>query len=121
MPKRIPVKSLKTLAEENIVKNVDNFWCVKYLRDWGDKHLLFVEGPFDCLGPEACHKILNELARKKVLKRHHIYLLINPVSLKSHVVVMQSSCTSLFSPSCIVFRQFGLVTDPGRVQDQACS
>lgn len=69
---------MKSIAFESIIKNIDNVWTRKYVKDWGDKHLLYVEGPFDCLTPVDCHSILTELASRKILKRHHIYLLINP-------------------------------------------
>lgn len=78
MPKHPPAKSLKSIAFESIIRNIDNVWTSKYVKDWGDKHLLYVEGPFDCLTPGDCHSILTELAARKILKRHHIYLLVNP-------------------------------------------
>lgn len=78
MPKHFPPKTLKNLAFENIIKNVDAVWTAKYVKDWGDKHLMYVEGPFDCLTPPDCHWILSELAMRRILKKHHIYLLINP-------------------------------------------
>ena len=78
MPVHMPPKTLKNLAFQNIIKNVDKVWTSKYVEDWGDKHLLYVEGPFDCLTPSDCHWILSELAMRRILKRHHIYLLINP-------------------------------------------
>jgi len=78
MPKHAPPKSLRSLAFENIIKNVDVVWTSQYVKDWGNKHLMYVEGPFDCLTPSDCHWILSELAMRRILKRHHIYLLINP-------------------------------------------
>ena len=82
MPVYSPPKSLKCLAFDNVVKHMDSLWSIKYLEDWENKHLLYVEGPFDILTPEMCHDIFRELIEKKVLKKHHIYLLINPVSVK---------------------------------------
>jgi len=78
MPQHAPPKTLKNLAFENIIKHVDSVWTSQYVKDWGNKHLLYVEGPFDILTPADCHWILSELAMRKILKRHHIYLLINP-------------------------------------------
>ncbi len=78
MPRHALPKSLKNVAFDCIIKNIDNFWGARYLEDWGDKHLAFVEGPFDCLRPVDCHWILSELAMRRILKRHHIYLLISP-------------------------------------------
>ncbi len=37
-------------------------------------------GPFDTIQPQMCDTIINRLHSKRLLKRHHIYLLINPVS-----------------------------------------
>ena len=39
----------------------------------------FVEGPFDMLTSEMCHDIFRAIVDKKILKKHHIYLLVNPV------------------------------------------
>ena len=78
MPVYPPPKSLRNLTLDNIVRNIE-FWCKSYVRDFGDKFVRFVEGPFDsCLTPKDCYLILNELATKKVLKKHHIHLLLNP-------------------------------------------
>ena len=78
MPKHPPPKTLKNLAFENIIRHMDSVWTSQYVKDWGNTHLLYVEGPFDCLTPSDCHWILSELAMRRILKRHHIYLLINP-------------------------------------------
>ena len=78
MPQHAPPKSLRNLAFENIIKNVDAVWTSQYVKDWGNKNLMYVEGPFDCLTPSDCHWIFSELAMRRILKRHHIYLLINP-------------------------------------------
>jgi hypothetical protein len=75
-------KALRTMALANIVKNADSVWCAQFIREMSHKHMLFVEGPFDNLTPEDCHTILDMLADRKVLKKHHIYLLVSPVSLK---------------------------------------
>ena len=82
MPVYSPPKSLQSLAFDNVVKHMDSFWSVKYLKEWKHKHLLNVEGPFNILTTEMCHDIFRELINRKVLKKHHIYLLINPVSIK---------------------------------------
>ena len=76
MPLHQPPKCLKDLALENIAKNIE-FWCYKYKRDFPNG-TPFVVGPFDCITPEDCQNIINDLAAKKVLKKHHIYLLVNP-------------------------------------------
>ena len=78
MPKHASPKSLKKIAFEDILKHINDIWSSKYLEDWKDKHLLYVEGPFDCLTPEDSHMILQELAMRRILKRHHIYLLVSP-------------------------------------------
>ena len=77
MPVYPAPKTLRNLTIDNILRNIE-FWCKNYVRDFGDKFVRFVEGPFDCVTPKDCYLILNELATRKVLKRHHIYLLINP-------------------------------------------
>ena len=51
MPQHAPPKTLKNLAFENIIKHVDSVWTSQYVKDWGNKHLLYVEGPFDILTP----------------------------------------------------------------------
>lgn len=60
--------------------HLHKFYAV-FVFSFQDQHLLFVDSIFDdTLTPEMCHSILRELVDKKILKKHHIYLLINPVS-----------------------------------------
>ena len=61
MPQHAPPKTLKNLAFENIIKHVDSVWTSQYVKDWGNKHLLYVEGPFDILTPAGEYIQMNEL------------------------------------------------------------
>ena len=75
MPVYPPPKSLQCLTFDNVVKHMDTLWSVKYLKEWEEN-----KGLFDILTTEMCHDIFRELIHRKKLKKHHIYLLINPVS-----------------------------------------
>jgi hypothetical protein len=39
-----------------------------------------LSGPFDTIHPEMCGTLIARIQEKRQLKRHHIYLLVNPAS-----------------------------------------
>ena len=73
MPVYPPPKSLQCWAVDNVVNLIMDFKFKVKTED---------NGLFNILTTEMCHDLFRELIRRKKLKKDHIYLLINPVSIK---------------------------------------
>ena len=79
MPKRNFFRGLAEQCVDNIVSNMDTVWCKEFLTGlFGQSHWLYVMGPFDTLPFDLVHRIFVRLKDRKMLRKHHIYLLINP-------------------------------------------
>ena len=93
--KQIASISLKNLCLHNIIVNIDRLcekikkiickslslrlWCRHYLQRYhGTGHFIFVLGPFDDLPPSLIQELWILLKSRKMLRKHHIYLLISP-------------------------------------------
>jgi len=75
--------SLKYLCLQNIAKFIDSVWCAHFLDHlFGHGHWLYVLGPFDHIPPSLAHDIFVHLKNKKLLRKHHIYLLLSPFAKK---------------------------------------
>jgi len=84
MPRRSPAKSLKDTCIESIVANMESVWSVAYKKavkaspaGQADKWI-YVLGPFDGLPSSLAHAIFVRLKERKMLRKHHIQLLIGP-------------------------------------------
>ena len=96
-------RSFKELCLESIASNIDRLWCREFLEHYhGKAHYLFVLGrwiltissckslkfkttliwtflgPFDDLPPSLIHDVWLALKERKLLRKHHCYLLISP-------------------------------------------
>jgi len=77
--KQIASISLKNLCLHNILANIDRVWCRHYLQRYhGTGHFIFVLGPFDDLPPSLIQELWLLLKSRKMLRKHHIYLLVSP-------------------------------------------
>jgi len=71
--------SLKELCLKSITNKIDSHWCKHFLDYYkGTTQYFYVLGPFDELPPSLIHDIWLCLKRRKLLRRHHGYLLISP-------------------------------------------
>ena len=56
-------------------------WCREFLqRYYGTAHFLLVLGPFDCLPHGLVQEIWDFLRARRLLRKHHLYLLVSPYS-----------------------------------------
>lgn len=79
MPRHAPAKSLKHQCIDNVIKHIDSVWCKDFLATmFNQSHWLHILGPFDNIPAKLCHEIFMILRERKLLKKHHVYLLINP-------------------------------------------
>ena len=73
------MKSLVDLCVDNVVAHVDALWAKDFLLSYhGQAHWLFTLGPFDTLPASLAHKIWLNLKNRKLLRKHHVYLLLHP-------------------------------------------
>jgi len=71
--------SLKALCLTNIAANLDKLWCRHFLqRYYGQGHFLYILGPFDDLPPALVALLWGHLKARRMLRKHHLYLLISP-------------------------------------------
>jgi len=71
--------SLKCLCLSSISDHLDSVWCRRFLDYYsGTAHFMYVIGPFDQLPPSLIQELWIYLKRKKLIRKHHIYLLISP-------------------------------------------
>jgi len=74
-------KSLQKICIENICKHIDTVWCKHFIENYYKKsHYRYVIGPFDELPPSIIQEIFVFLKKKKLLRKHHLYLLISVYS-----------------------------------------
>ena len=81
MPRVVQTASLplKELCLRSITNKIDSYWCRDFLEKYsGTIHFMYVLGPFDDLSPNLIHDIWLCLKRRKLLRKHHGYLLISP-------------------------------------------
>ena len=81
MPRVVQTASLplKELCLRSITNRIDSYWCKDFLEKYsGTIHFMYVLGPFDDLPPNLIHDIWLCLKRRKLLRKHHGYLLISP-------------------------------------------
>jgi len=70
---------LKELCLASIAVNLDNLWCRRFLDYYaGTAHFMYTIGPFDQLPSCLIQDIWVYLKQRKMLRKHHIYLLISP-------------------------------------------
>jgi len=78
-PDQAPAASLKSLCLTNIAVHADSLWCRNFLDHYyGTAHFLYVLGPWDELPAPLLAELWAEMRRRKLLRRHHAYLLISP-------------------------------------------
>ena len=71
--------SLKALCLANIAANMDKLWCKHFMqRYYGQGHFLYILGPFDELPPALTGLLWGHLKARRMLRKHHLYLLISP-------------------------------------------
>ena len=71
--------TLKELCLRNVTNKIDSYWCKDFLdKYYGSTHFMYVLGPFDELPPNLIHDIWLCLKTRKLVKKHHGYLLISP-------------------------------------------
>jgi len=71
--------SLKSLCLRNISEHLDSLWCKRFLDYYsGTAHFMYIIGPFDQLPPSLIQEIWVFLKQRKLLRKHHIYLLLSP-------------------------------------------
>jgi hypothetical protein len=71
--------SLKYLSLVSIGNFIDKIWCqhfIKYM--FGQSYWRYIIGPFDSIPPGLTHDIFLHLKERKLLRKHHIFLLISP-------------------------------------------
>jgi len=92
--------SLKHLCLQSIAKFIDEIWCADFLQHlFGLSHWLYVVGPFDHIPPSLAHTIFVHLKNHKLLRKHHIYLLISPYAKKLDFSDCVSDLSLLFQLS----------------------
>jgi len=70
---------LKSLCLRSICEHLDSLWCKRFLDYYsGSAHYMFIIGPFDQLPPSLIQDIWVYLKQRKLIRKHHIYLLISP-------------------------------------------
>ncbi|XP_059094084.1 uncharacterized protein LOC131889094 [Tigriopus californicus] len=73
------VRSLAHICIKNVIANMENLWCRKFVEHFFKQaHWLYVIGPFDSLPPKLCHDIFESMIERKLLRKHHVYLMIHP-------------------------------------------
>lgn len=73
------MKSLVDLCVDNVVTHVDDLWAKDFLLHYhGQSHWRFTLGPFDTLPAGLAHRIWIHLKNRKLLRKHHVYLLVHP-------------------------------------------
>ncbi|XP_023222010.1 uncharacterized protein LOC111623608 [Centruroides sculpturatus] len=75
MPKRKCVCTLIECCLYNIAKNIDNYWCFRYLRD--TEKYLYVIGPFEELAEHLIEGLIKIFHKNKLLRHHHLKILLN--------------------------------------------
>lgn len=71
--------TLKELCLRSIVSKIDNYWYKDFLDNYyGSIHFMYLLGPFDDLPPDLIHDIWLCLKTRRLLRKHHGYLLISP-------------------------------------------
>jgi len=71
--------TLKKLCLASISLNLDTLWCRRFLDHYaGTAHFMYVIGPFDQLPSCLIQEIWIYLKQRKMIRKHHIYLLISP-------------------------------------------
>jgi hypothetical protein len=80
MPLRKPVSTLKQLTMDNILRHMDSFHCKSFLETLYKQNTRwrFVLSPFDDLPVKLCHEVLIALKEKKMMRKHHVNLLVSP-------------------------------------------
>ena len=72
-------RSLKELCLVNIIRNIDSYWYKDFLdKYFGNTHFMYILGAFDDLPPKLIHDLWLCLKTRKVLRKHHAYILISP-------------------------------------------
>jgi len=104
--------SLKTLCLRNIAEHLDTVWCKRFLDYYsGTAHFMFIIGPFDQLPPSLIQDLWVHLKQRKLLRKHHIYLLISPYTRSldlSHCDADLGLMLLLTSQRCFQLRQLDL-------------
>jgi len=71
--------TLKELCLASISCHMDSLWCRRFLDYYaGTAHFMYVIGPFDQLPSSLIQDIWVYLKQRKLLRKHHIYLLVSP-------------------------------------------
>jgi len=72
-------RSLKVLCLHSVAENLDSLWCKHFLDFYfGNGHFIYVIGPFDQLPPSLIHDIWVFMKKRKLVRKHHAYLLLSP-------------------------------------------
>eukprot|EP00092_Neocalanus_flemingeri_P039677 GFUD01043209.1.p1 GENE.GFUD01043209.1~~GFUD01043209.1.p1 ORF type:complete len:508 (-),score=130.51 GFUD01043209.1:39-1562(-) len=104
--------SLKTLCLRNISEHLDSLWCRRFLDYYyGSAHFMYIIGPFDQLPPSLIQDLWVHLKQRKLLRKHHVYLLISPYTLAldlSHCDTDLGLMLLLTSQRCFQLRQLDL-------------
>lgn len=81
MPRKAVIQ-LGTLTQNClncICTHMDSLWCKQFIEElFGKGHYRYVVGPFDDLPATLIHQLFMRLKERKLLRKHHLYLLINP-------------------------------------------
>jgi len=103
---------MKSLCLRSISENMDSLWCRRFLDYYsGNAHYMYVIGPFDQLPPSLIQDLWVYLKQKKLLRKHHIYLLISPYTRTldlSHCDADLGLMLLLTSQRCFQLRQLNL-------------
>jgi len=104
--------SLKSLCLRNISEHLDSLWCRRFLDYYsGTAHFIYIIGPFDQLPPSLIQDLWVYLKQRKLIRKHHIYLLISPYTRSldlSHSDADLGLMLLLASQRCFQLRQLDL-------------
>lgn len=72
-------RSLKELCLLNIIAHTDSLWYKDFLdKYFGTTHFMYILGAFDDLPYKLIHELWLCLKRRRLLRKHHAYILISP-------------------------------------------
>ena len=72
-------RSLKELCLINIIAHIDSLWYKDFLdKYFGTTHFMYILGAFDDLPYKLIHELWLCLKRRRLLRKHHAYILISP-------------------------------------------
>ena len=107
--------TLKQLCLNSIADKMDSYWCRDFLEKYyGHTHFVYVIGPFDELPPNLIHDIWLCLKTRKLLRKHHSYLLVSPYAGSldlSHCEADLSHMLHLASQRCFQLTNLSLASN----------